>query len=347
VGIAAARELLWGFRGVSRETRCWRRRALSIPDKTLREDALKGLGKRGNIEGAAFFWILPDNRSLVLLKALIAYEIVADFLDEVSERGACAGIANGRQLHRALIDALDYEKPISSYYCYHESQDDGGFLLALVDFCRQSSRSLPSYDCVRSQLICAASHTQVLGINHEPDIVDREAKLMQWAESQFPRGEGLWWFELTAAASAWLTVLALLALAATPECSDQSISSVYAAYLRISLAGTMLDSYVDLADDAAKAAHSYFGYYPSMDIAVKRTGSLIQQSMCRARELGNGTRHEILVAAMVALYLSTDCAGARTSPMATRRLLQAGGPLVQLLLPALQVWQTLSGRGAT
>jgi hypothetical protein len=105
---AGSRELVWGLRGVSRELTRWRVRASSIPDLVLRSDALEAIDrKRGNIYGASLFWILPTRRSPELLRLLVAYEIMADFLDCVSERGAYVGIGNGLQLHRALIEALD------------------------------------------------------------------------------------------------------------------------------------------------------------------------------------------------------------------------------------------------
>ena len=53
---AVARELCWGLRAVSREVEVWRGRAATIPDHTIREDALSSLeSKRGNTDGAALF----------------------------------------------------------------------------------------------------------------------------------------------------------------------------------------------------------------------------------------------------------------------------------------------------
>ncbi len=63
--------------------------------------------KRASTDGAALFWTLPDGRSPNLLRLLVAFEVMADFLDNVSERGVQAGPANGIQLHVALSEALD------------------------------------------------------------------------------------------------------------------------------------------------------------------------------------------------------------------------------------------------
>src|SRR5271170_7390493 len=104
----SGRELVWGLRGVSREVARWRELAARIPDPDLRADALEALArKRGSIDGAALFWVLPQQRNRDLLGVLVAYEVLADYLDCVSERGAERGIENGRQLHLALVEALE------------------------------------------------------------------------------------------------------------------------------------------------------------------------------------------------------------------------------------------------
>ena len=148
---AATRELLWGSREVSREVERWRARAASIPDDALRHDALAALEhKRANIDGAALFWTLPRVRSRELLRLLVAYEILADYLDCTSERAADVGTANGRQLHRALIEALDPDLRLSDYYRYHPWARDGGYVRALVGTCRQICARLPSYQAAQT-----------------------------------------------------------------------------------------------------------------------------------------------------------------------------------------------------
>src|SRR6185437_11493649 len=92
---AATRQLLWGLRAASREMQVWQVRALAIPDARIRKDALSSITrKRGHTDGAALFWILPRRRDLNLLRLLVAYEIIWDFLDSVNERGAREGTAN-------------------------------------------------------------------------------------------------------------------------------------------------------------------------------------------------------------------------------------------------------------
>jgi tetraprenyl-beta-curcumene synthase len=355
---AAGRELIWGLWGVSREVAGWRERAAAIPDPQLRADALAALArKRGSIDGAALFWTLPRRRNRDLLGVLVAYEVLADYLDCVSERGAGLGIENGRQLHLALIEAVEAvppTPPMSDYYRYHSSGEDGGYARALVQRCRAGAQRLPSYEPLRPFLTRAAGHSGVLGLNHEPDPARREQALKQWANEQSSGGPGApdqRWYERSAGSSAWVTVLAMLALAAEPRravggwVQDDLAARTYDAYVRsIAPAGAMLDSFADMLEDAASGDHSYVAHYPSIEVATDRIGELVRRSRSEARALPGGARHTVILSCMIAFFLSKDSVRAPELRASARELARAGGPLVELLLPVLRLWRTAYGQ---
>jgi tetraprenyl-beta-curcumene synthase len=358
---ASARELLWGLRAVAREVAGWRERARSIPDPTLRADALRALAhKRGNIEGAALFWTLPDRRERELLGTLVAYEVLADYLDCVSERGAARGVENGRRLHLALVQALEPGAEIADYYRHHSSGEDGGYARALVERCRSGCERFQSYEPLRPLLMRAAADSSVLALNHEPDPARRERALREWAgdlpaapdappiPTGDPTGLAHGWFERAAGASAWLTVLAMLALAAEPARpagSESEAQRTYELYARwIAPAGAMLDSFSDIAEDRANGEHSYIAYYPSMEAAAARVGELVRRARGEALALPRGQRHAVLLSCMVAFYLSKDSTRAPQLRGGARTLRRAGGPTVELLLPALRLWRTAYGQ---
>jgi tetraprenyl-beta-curcumene synthase len=349
LGRGVIRELLWALRLVAFETHNWRARAARIPAPEIRADALSSLDrKRGHTDGAALFCVLPTHRNHALLRLLVAYEVIWDFLDSVNEHGAQAGQRNGLQLHLALIDALDIARPISDYYRFHPWSDDGGYLRALVDTCRGCVSQLPSYDLVRPLLVREAARAQVLGINHDLDPGRRERSLRAWANSEFPAERSLAWFELSGAASASLTVHALLALAAEASSTEEEIARVCGAYFPwISAATTMLDSYVDQAEDAANKDHSYIGHYASSEVATARTGRLLRRSLVEARGLPHGERHVLIVSCMAAMYLSKDSARALHLQHATHRLIASGGSMSRLLLPILRLWRIAYAQRST
>jgi tetraprenyl-beta-curcumene synthase len=378
---STGRELIWGLRAVSREVAHWREQAAAIPDPELRADALSALAcKRGSIDGAALFWILPQQRNRDLLGVLVAYEVLADYLDCVSERGAERGIKNGHQLHLALVEALepDTGTPISDYYRYHSSGADGGYARALVSRCRSGCEQLPSFEAVKPFLMRAAAQSGVLGLNHEPDPVRREKALRRWANDQvhsdqvpvdqvpaLPRHNRSAevderagtsehaWYERSAGSSAWVTVLAMLALAAKPGravggyLQRNEVARTYNAYMQwIAPAGAMLDSFADILEDRASGDHSYVAHYPSMEVATERIGELVRRSRSEARALPAGARHSVVVSAMIAFFLSKDSVRDSELRASARELRRAGGPLVRLLLPVLRLWRAAYGQSS-
>jgi tetraprenyl-beta-curcumene synthase len=347
---AAWRELTWGLPGSAREVARWRARAAAIPDAALRADALEAIErKRANIDGAVLFSTIAQRRSTELLRLLVAFEVLADYLDCTSERGAFVGVHNGRQLHLALIEALEPDVALSDYYSFHPWCDDGGFVATLVQTCRQACVRLPSYDVVRPFVARATALAQVLALNHEEDAECRDALLRAWAAAH-PRlrGDELVWFEWTGGASAWLTVLALLALAADDGRVVAEARVTFRAYMPwISLAGTLLDSYGDHDADVGNGAHSYVAHYPSPSKATQRIAAVIRRALAEASSLHDSARHRVLVSSMAAMYLSKDSARAPQWQMHTRALIRASGPLTWLLVPALRAWRIVNKQQAT
>lgn len=342
---AVWRELTWSLPHTRREIARWKKRAEAIPSAAIRQDALRTIAtKRGHIDGAALFTILPSSRSACLLRLLVAYELIWDFLDTVNEHGVLvgAGQQNGRQLHLALIDALDSSRPIADYYRHHPWRADGGFLRLLVETCRESTQGLPSYDVALPSLLVEAHRAQVLAINHDPDSQRRDSDLRAWAQANAPATDGTTWYELSGAASASLTIHALLALAAMPDCTAEQIKAARAAYFPwISAATTMLDSYVDQHDDLLHGDHSYIAHYPDKPTAIRKIGALLEESLQLAHDLPKGRQHAIIVASMIAMYLSKDSARGADLRHTSAVLAEAGGSLTKLLRPILRGWRLL------
>jgi tetraprenyl-beta-curcumene synthase len=340
--------LTWALPTVAREVGRWRALADKIKDPRIREDALAALAEqRTHIDGAALFSILPRTRNPSLLRLLVAYEIIWDFLDNVNERSANVGVANGLQLHLALIDALDPARPISDYYKLCPGYDDCGYLRALVIDCRANCAHLPSYNRIRLSVTREAFRGQVCAINHDPDPAGRDATLLAWAIREFPSGHEASWFELTAAASTDLTIYALLALASEQTCTDEQIARISSAYFPwVSVLTAMLDSYADQHEDQSSGNHSYMAHYSTPELATERICVLISRCLEEAGSLKDGEKHILIAACMFAMYLSKDSALAPSMGETTRRLVESGGSLTRVLHPILRLWRAAYGLGS-
>ena len=149
-------------------------------------------------------------------------------------------------------------------------------------------------------------------------------------------------------ASAWLTVLALLAVAAEPAMRPAHAQATFDAYLPwISLTGTMLDSYGDQGIDEASGDHSYVAHYPNSTVAIRRIGEIVRRASHEAGSLPHGARHLVLTSCMTAMYLSKDSVRAHTADPQTHSLLHAAGPLTRALVPVLRLWRVLYNQRST
>jgi hypothetical protein len=180
----------------------------------------------------------------------------------------------------------------------------------------------------------------VLALNHDTDAERRDQALERWVKEHFPDPVGIRWWELSGAASAPLTIHALLALAAERDCRVAEVAAVQNAYFPwLSAATTMLDSYVDQAEDLENGDHSYVGHYQSSEVAARSVQRLLARSVLEVRALSDGPKHAIIAAAMAAMYLSKSSAKAPPARATTRSLAEAGGSLTMLLLPVLRAWR--------
>jgi tetraprenyl-beta-curcumene synthase len=342
LGRAVSRELLWSFPAVSRHVAGWQALASGISDATLRRDALFALiHKRAHIDGAALFATLPTRRDPDLLRALVAFEIIGDYLDCLSERSGHLGVDPGLRLHMALMDALSPAVPLRDYYRDCPWREDNAYLHTLVAVCRVACQELPSFTRVWPAIASLAAFPTALVLNHEPDPLKRVRLLRQWTKLELPREHGRPWFEAAASATGmWITVHALLALAAERTVADEEVMATREVYARwVSLAATMLDSYADIADDQADSFHSYVGYYHSVNEAAVRVGEIVRSAVAEVRSLFHGERHTVIVRCMTAMYLSKDSVRTGVMRPHTRVIASASGPLTRSLLPVLRLWR--------
>jgi tetraprenyl-beta-curcumene synthase len=342
LGAGAARELRWGLAGVSREVRRWHALAEQIPDPVLRADALGSLSKRYYVDGAALFWTLPSRRVDELLPLLVAYQTIANYLDYASERGADHRGASAGSLMLALVDAIDLDAPLHDYYADHPWTDDGGYLLALVLRCRRACATLPRYREARWLLIREARRGHALELSHDPDPGRRDAAFETFAAREFGSMPDASWFELAGSATSLLPVIALLALAADEtNTGDDLLAAVKAYSPWVGTLSLMLDSYIDQVEDAETLSWSAIAYYASPKIAQRRIALLISRALRETAQLRHGQRHTLIVAMMVAMYLSSDSATSAPLVESTRQLRRAGGPLTRVLVPVLRCWRVL------
>ena len=348
--VAAQRYWLGIFTDVSRELRVWRHRAAEIPDPVLRHHALTTHHTEGiHPEGAAAFAVLaPQSQRSTLVRALVACQVLYDYVDTLSEQPNPDPLANSRQLHSALVVALDPSAHHLDYYACNPNRDDNGYLNELADTCREACDSLPSFATVArclSQAATRAMHSQ--GLNHA--IAPRHSGMSvgavaRWALGEAPPDSGLLWWELICAAGSSLAIYALLAAAASPSLPAADAVALERAYFP--WAGALhglLDSLVDQPEDAIAGDHSHVSRYQSPEHAAGRLGAIASESLRLAGQLPHGEYHATILAGMVSYYLSSPEALRPQAREATRNVLAAMGGRASLALLILQTRRRAAG----
>jgi hypothetical protein len=201
---------------------------------------------------------------------------------------------------------------------------------------------LPRYRDARPLLVREARRGRALELGHDPDPRRRDEALRLFADREFGSVAAASWFELAGNATSLLGVLALLALAGDESSTDEDLHSALELYCPwVGALSTMLDSYIDQAHDAQTGSWSAIAYYPDLQFAQGRITLLMSRVLRDAERLRHGPRHTLIVAMMIAMFLTSDSATSAPLVESTRQLRRAGGPLTRVLVPVLRCWRVL------
>jgi tetraprenyl-beta-curcumene synthase len=301
--LANARYWMCVAREVHTQMRHWEARAEAIEDPELRALALEKLHAEGfNAEAAAMAaTIAPRATRRHAVRAIVALELLYDYLDGLSERPHADPLGEGERLYAAFVGALDPDVNTLG-------ADD--YLDELGGAVRRSLARLPAREAIAPYAMqCAARGaqaqirmhaTQLLGIDH----------LGEWAHSE-AQGTTLEWREFAAgAACSVLALHALIAAAADPRTTPAHAQEIETAYLFTGAMVTLLDGVVDHERDTAAGAHSYAGLYEDPALLVQALSLAAREASRHSSELHNGAHHLMTLAAAAAYWCSAP--GARS-----------------------------------
>jgi len=327
------------------ELRRWQRPAAAIADPALRALALEKLAdERFNAEVAATLATLaPAPRRPAAVRAIVALELLFDYLDGRTEGIAEDPIGQGERLFAPFIDAVmrghatgaDAGQPA-----------DWGYLTALSERTRDGLFALSAADAVGEVAgACARRCAQAQTRIHAAATLG-EQQLAEWAVAH-AAGDGLAWREHSAGcASSVLSIHALIAAAADPATTVGDAERIDHAYLAICAVITILDSIVDRAEDRARGQRGFIDLYEDGELAL-RLPALVREALKRARDAPHGEHHAMTLAGIVAYY--TTHPGAR-DPAVRDVVLAVRRELSPTIWPALAVmrgWRAAKRARAT
>ncbi|MGN6373113.1 MAG: DUF2600 family protein [Solirubrobacteraceae bacterium] len=317
-----------------REMHHWRRRAESIPDRTLRRTALEAQAdKAGNLEGAvAFAAFTPRRYRRASTRAMAAFELAFDYVDCLSEMPNSEPIRNGRQLSQALIAAVAPGGGQLDYYAYSSFGDDGGYLSQLVQTCQKTLVAMPSYSLISEPVSEAAMRIVEYQTYNHGDAYGSHDAFRRWAETQHGASmhQDLHWWEYAAAHGSSLLVFALIAAASNAETGSANVQAIQRAYLPwIGAANSLLDSLVDQVEDAEPGQHRLLDYYANSRQAGERLQYIVDEASRYARVLDPSNCHALIVAAMVSFYITGLESNTSVSAATCAAIRRSGGLFVR------------------
>ncbi len=328
---------------VYRELARWREPASSIADPRLRELALAKLAhERFNAKVAATLATLaPRAQRADTAKAIVALELLFDYLDGRTEQATQESIADSLQLYRPFIASVQGAQG-GAGHTWPEPESprgaDWNYLAGLSERTRERLCSLPSAGAVAevaraSAQRCAQAQTRLHAAARMGD-----EQLQRWAEVH-ARGSGLEWREYTAGcASSVLAMHALIAAAAEESTSAKDAQRIDAAYLAIGAVITILDSVVDWAEDSACGRTGFIRLYDSRELA-EQLCALTREALCRAREAPHRGHHVMTLAGVAAYYTTHPGASEPHARELARMVRRQLSPTIWPTLAVMRSWR--------
>jgi hypothetical protein len=337
------------------QLRRWEQRARQIPDSALRELALAKLQtERFNAEVAATLATLaPRAQRARTVEAIVALEVMYDYLDGLTEQPVADPLRSGRRLFEAFTDAVvaapaarSHLAPTktgagaqgSDYFRDHRA-DDGGYLSALSAATSAALAWLPAWSAVAGTALQSAARCAEAQVRVHAAPRAGAAQLEQWARTQ-ATSTTLPWRELMAGAvSSVLALHALIAAAASARTTAADAAAIDSAYLSISALSTMLDSVIDYEQDSTRGEAWYVCHYDGRAVLADRVAAVTSDARRRVGTLPHAAHHTMTLVGVAAYYTSAPQARRGIAAPVTRRAHEQLGPVLAPTMAVMRAWR--------
>jgi tetraprenyl-beta-curcumene synthase len=327
---------------VRRELRRWEDRAAEIADPTLRRFALEKLAdERFNAEVAAVIaTVAPARHRACTVQAIVALQVMYDYLDALTEQPTDNPIRDGHQLTKAFTDAVTLSaKPTGDYYAFYPGPGDGDYLSDLARVVRAALSCLPAIDAIAQIVPISAARCMEAQVRIHAAPRSGIAQLESWATHGARDTELQWREYLFGAMGSVLAIHALIAAAGDERTTRAQADELDSVYLSLCVLTTALDHLVDHDHDLLTGEESYLDLYASRECFAQRTAAVAARVMDRARTIPNSPHHAMILAGVVAYYTSQPSAMGELARPATEQVRDELRPLITPTLATVRAWR--------
>lgn len=293
---------------VRRELVGWRRQAAAIEDSDLRRHALNSIeAKAFHCEGGAVYATGGMGNRRPLVRLIVAYQTLVDYLDTLCDRGSSWDPAEHAALHQSALLAVDLDRTPDAIAA---GRADGDYVRALVDACREELRRMPCYPQARDRMLTLVTlYCELQTYKHAPASL-REGLLLDWWRAHRDLAPELGWNEFASATGSTLGLFHLFRSAAQVGWDEESAARTTELFLPwVGALHILLDYLIDQAEDRIGGDLNFIACYePSVDV-VGRLELVEDEARLRAQAIH--PFHVLVVEGLLALYLSDDKVGAQ------------------------------------
>ena len=320
---------------VDKELQFWLDRLEKAPCSFLAGQARASIAaKRFHALGGSVFSLYSMVNTEEFIRFVVALQTISDYLDNLCDRSGIKDEKAFRQLHLAMLDALDEAgQDLADYYLYYPYREDGGYLNDLVYTCKyQIQKGMPAYHLVKAHILELASlYNDLQSLKHLSQGI-REKRLVEWARPQIADYPGLSCWEFGAATGSTLGIFMLAAAASSPVLTQKKIEAIKKAYFPwIGGFHILLDYFIDQEEDLLNDDLNFVYYYPDTKSCCQRLGWFCRQSKIAIQDLPLARFHLMVIEGLLSMYLSDPKALRGPKTMITRDLQKTGGSTSKLL----------------
>lgn len=291
---------------VHRELERWKAKAGNIPNDELRKQALASIRTKAfHCEGGAVYSLLANERRADVIRFIVAYQTISDYLDNLCDRSTSQDEKDFRALHEAMLHALTPGAEPSEYYRYRDDRDDGGYLAALVTTCQRVLETLPGFNDIRDAVHELASYYCDLQVYKHVETERRVPLLESWFNNYKDKYPGLTWYEFSACAGSTLGVFCFVAYAANQSLREEEVKRLIDGYFPwVQGLHILLDYFIDQEEDRVGGDLNFVFYYKDKETMVERLKHIKEKAIESIQTLPDKKFHYLINKGLLAIYLS-------------------------------------------
>ncbi|HWO75712.1 MAG TPA: tetraprenyl-beta-curcumene synthase family protein [Bacillus sp. (in: firmicutes)] len=291
---------------VNEELSYWYERAKQIPNDELRKQAIASIEKKTfHCEGGSILSLLGEADYKKIIKFIVAYQTISDYLDNLCDRSTSLDAIDFEQLHLSMKHSVTVGASPENYYCFRKDQNDGGYLEELVATCQSILEQSPFYGQIKDYLIELCQYYCDLQVHKHVTIEERESRLMNWFQKQKQWIPEMEWYEFSACSGSTLGIFCLVSYSFRKDFPDIPFEPIKAGYFPyIQGLHILLDYFIDQEEDQTEGDLNFCSYYSDSEHMAERLVFFFNQAEKHIQQIPHAGFHRLINRGLLGVYLS-------------------------------------------